>query len=213
MQILPNTIVCSTVLKGRYGMDTVVEVAAFLTGLFYIFLAVRQKSAAWPFGIVNALLYVYVFFQSKFYADMGLQVYYVLAGVYGWIHWSRTRSDSLSVVPVTRLTLLSGLILLAVCGGLFAGIAHILSRYTDSPLPHWDAFTTAVGFVATWMLARKIYENWMLWVVVDAVCVGLYIYRQLYFTAALFAVFTVLAVAGLVRWRTDMRPQTSESAR
>ena len=92
------------------------------------------------------------------------------------------------------------MILLVITAAAFAGIGMMLDRYTDSPVPYWDAFTTAVSFTATWMLARKILENWILWIIVDAVSMGLYLYRGLYPTLLLFAIYTTMAVIGYMKW-------------
>ena len=87
----------------------------------------------------------------------------------------------------------------------FAVIGFILDRYTDSPVPYWDAFTTALSFTATWMLARKIIEHWILWVIVDVVSMGLYLYRGLYPTLLLFAIYTIMAVLGYIQWKKTLQ--------
>ncbi len=83
----------------------------------------------------------------------------------------------------------------------FFGIGVILDKFTDSPIPYWDAFTTAVSFTATWMLARKILEHWILWILVDAVSMGLYLYRGLYPTLVLFTIYTTMAAIGYFEWK------------
>jgi nicotinamide mononucleotide transporter len=120
--------------------------------------------------------------------------------VYGWIHWSggENQHKQLSIRKITRNT---ALILGAITLVVFWLIGWLLDRYTDSPVPYWDAFTTAVSFTATWMLARKILEHWILWIVVDAISMGLYLYRGLYPTLILFAVYTTMAVIGYIEWK------------
>ena len=186
-----------------------VEILGVVLSLLYLNFSIRQNILLWPLGIASALLYMWVFFQSKFYADMGLNAYYVVVSIYGWMLWSRGTKDSGSDLPVRRLALKLGLILLAITAAAFVLIAFILTRYTDSPIPYWDAFTTAVSFTATWMLARKILENWILWIVVDAVSMGLYFYRGLYPTLFLFAVYTTMAVIGYLKWRQSMKTETA----
>ena len=93
------------------------------------------------------------------------------------------------------------MILLLITTVTFLGIGVILKRYTDSPMPFWDAFTTAASFTATWMLARKILEHWILWIIVDAVSMGLYLYRDLYPTLILFAIYTSMAIIGYIEWK------------
>ena len=151
-------------------------------------------------GIISAILYMLVFFHSKFYADMALNGYYFVISIYGWIVW-RTGSSQGKELPVVRLKSKLALILLVITAAGFIVIGFILTRYTDSPIPWWDAFTTAVSFTATWMLARKILEHWILWIIVDTVSMGLYLYRGLYPTLVLFALYTTMAVIGYIQWK------------
>jgi nicotinamide mononucleotide transporter len=177
-----------------------VEILGVIFSILYLFFSIRQNILLWPLGIASALLYMVVFFQSKFYADMGLNGYYVVISIYGWILWRRGSNEGGSGLPVSRIGKRNALILLVITATAFAGIGMILDRYTDSPLTYWDAFTTAVSFTATWMLARKILENWILWIIVDAVSMGLYLYRGLYPTLLLFAIYTTMAVIGYMKW-------------
>ncbi|HER08029.1 MAG TPA: nicotinamide riboside transporter PnuC [Bacteroides sp.] len=181
-----------------------VEVLGVVFSMLYLYFSIRRNILLWPMGIISALLYMVVFFQSRFYADMGLNVYYFFISIYGWIIWKKGRSgDGSEPMPVSRISLKHGLILLAITAAVFLGTGFILSRYTDSPIPFWDAFTTALSFTATWMLARKILEHWILWIIVDIVSMGLYLYRGLYPTMVLFAIYTTMAVIGLIEWKKE----------
>lgn len=183
-----------------------VENVGVATGLAYIILSVRQNIWCWFFGIISSGLYLVVFFNSKIYADMTLQFYYVVMGVYGWIHWARFDDGSTKKeLPLSRLTMKMALILSVVSIVLFFIIAQLLIKFTDSPVPWVDAFTSSLSFVATWMLARKIMEHWIIWIVVDAVSIGLYLYRELYSSIILFAVLTLLAVLGYFEWRKEWK--------
>lgn len=178
-----------------------VELLGVLFSLIYLFLSIRQNILLWPAGIMGAVCYMVVFYQSKFYADMGLNGYYFVISIYGWIHWSgggRKRTDPLKI---SRVRMRPALVLLLVTTAAFLLIGLILKRYTDSPIPFWDAFTTALSFAATWMLARKILEHWILWIIVDTVSMALYLYRGLYPTLVLFAVYTAMAVIGYTKWK------------
>ena len=177
-----------------------VEILGVIFSILYLFFSIRQNILLWPLGIASALLYMVVFYQSKFYADMGLNGYYVVISIYGWILWKRGSREGESGLPVSRLGKRNAVVLLVITAAAFGIIGMILDRYTDSPVPYWDAFTTAVSFTATWMLARKILENWILWIIVDAVSMGLYLYRGLYPTLLLFAIYTTMAVIGYLKW-------------
>ncbi len=183
-------------LSGHY-----VEVLGVFFSILYLYFSIRQNILLWPMGIISALLYMVVFYQSKFYADMGLNGYYVVISIYGWIIWKQGSSNSEKGLPIRRVNLKLALILLTITVAAFLGIGEVLARYTDSPIPYWDAFTTAVSFTATWMLARKILEHWILWVIVDTVSMGLYLYRGLYPTLVLFVIYTAMAVVGFIEWK------------
>jgi nicotinamide mononucleotide transporter len=178
-----------------------VEIAAVFFSIAYLYFSIRQKILLWPMGMVSAVLYMVVFFQSKFYADMGLNGYYLVVSIYGWILWGRAGKEPGKKLVVSRIRLKAALMLGALTLLAFVVIGRILELYTDSPLPYWDALTTAVSFTATWMLARKILEHWILWIIVDAISMGLYFYRELYPTLLLFAVYTTMAVIGYLEWK------------
>ncbi|RXQ97613.1 nicotinamide riboside transporter PnuC [Ancylomarina salipaludis] len=181
-----------------------VEIIGTLSGFIFLYLEIKQNKWLWPVGLFSALMYIYVFFVAKFYADMGLQFYYVFISIYGWFHWSRSKGQVEEELPVVSLGL--GLFFKLLLASLFIyiGISFILVNYTDSPIPYWDSFTTALSIVATWMLARKILEQWLVWVLVDAVSMGLYLYKGLYPTSILFAFYTILALYGYYQWKKDL---------
>lgn len=178
-----------------------IEVLGVSFSILYLFFSIRQNILLWPMGIISALLYMVVFYQSKFYADMGLNGFYFFISIYGWILWRQTDKDPGKELSVTRIHLRLAGFLLVITAFSFIGIGVILDKFTDSPIPYWDAFTTAVSFTATWMLARKILEHWILWIIVDFVSMGLYLYRGLYPTLILFAIYSTMGVIGYLEWK------------
>ena len=185
------------------------EVLGVTFSILYLYFSIRQNILLWPMGIISAMLYMVVFFQSKFYADMGLNGYYFVISIYGWVLWRKTGEKGGKVLPLSRLNGKLATILLIITTLFFLLIGGILQRYTDSPIPYWDAFTTAVSFTATWMLARKILEHWILWIIVDAVSMGLYLYRGLYPTLVLFAIYTSMAIVGYIEWKKAYKRSVS----
>jgi nicotinamide mononucleotide transporter len=183
-----------------------IELTGAILGMIYIVLSIKQHIWTWPTGIATSILYIAVFFHSRFYAGMGLQVYYVIISLYGWYFWLKgKRPDQSKELPVSKLTskyLIWSVIIFLFC---FTVLNLILSRLTDSPVPVMDAFTTSLSIVATWMLARKILENWLCWIVADAAGIGLYIYKGLWPTTALFMVYTLMAGVGYYQWKKNMR--------
>jgi nicotinamide mononucleotide transporter len=183
-----------------------VEILGAALGIGYVFLSVKQNILTWALGLATSLLYIYVFFVSKFYADMSLQFYYVWISIYGWIIWAKGKQTShgrekLQVTHVSSRLILNIMIISIL---LWIGIFFVLKYFTDSPVPLGDAFTTAFSIVATWMLARKILEHWLIWIIVDIVSIGLYIYKGLFPTTILFVVYTLVAFWGYSEWRKDM---------
>ncbi|MGE4586648.1 MAG: nicotinamide riboside transporter PnuC [Mangrovibacterium sp.] len=197
---MPETIV-------NWLTNHVVEILGALLGIVYIILSIRQNILTWPVGLLTSALYIWVFFRSKFYADMSLQVYYVAVSLYGWYYWLKGGNKQeerveLSVVN-TPVKLFLPLILVTLF--LFVLIGYVLSHYTDSPVVLGDALTTALSLTATWMLARKYLEHWLVWIVADMISLTLYLYKGLWPTVILFVVYTGMAVAGFRLWKKDMQ--------
>ena len=183
-----------------------IELLGLIFGLLYIVLSIKENIWCWPAGLITSALYIYVFFNTKFYADMGLQVYYLLVSVYGWYYWMfGSKSKKQDDLKISRTNARLAVLLSLAFVILFTLISYILVNFTDSEVPYWDSFTTAASFVATWMLARKIIEHWIIWVIVDTVSLGLYIYKGLYPTVILFAVYTILAILGYIEWKKQLK--------
>ena len=157
-------------------MEQLLEYFGVLTGLLYLFLEIRQHRAMWVVGFLTSLVYVFVFFFSKIYADMGLNIYYVAISIYGFWQWTRSK-------------------------GRQEQTAEDIETAPQEVILYRDAFTTAVGIVATWMLARRIVEHWIFWIVVNCVSVYLYYLRGLYPTMFLYICYAILAAAGLYTWK------------
>ncbi len=183
-----------------------VEIAGALLGIAYVFFSVKQHIVTWLLGLLTSLFYIAVFFSSKFYADMALQFYYVYISIFGWILWVRGETGSTGKVPLpVKQTNKKQIIALgAISLILFLLIYLILEYLTDSPVPLGDAFTTALSIVATWMLAKKLIEHWLIWIVVDLVSMSLYLYKGLFPTSALFLIYSVAALWGYLEWKKDL---------
>lgn len=179
------------------------ELAAAVVGAISVWLSVRESVWSWPTGIVNVVMYVWVFLCARLYADMGLQVVYAAISIYGWWHWlygGAGRSElAVARMPASyRLPLAVG----TVAGAALLGA--LLHRATDASLPWADASLTSASLAAQWMLSRKYLENWIVWIAADVAYVGMFIYKRLWCTALLYAVFLVLAIAGYRAWRRTL---------
>ncbi|MDO9153292.1 MAG: nicotinamide riboside transporter PnuC [Paludibacter sp.] len=184
----------------NYIHNNWIEIAGAILSLIYLYLSIHQKVSLWIFGFISSVLYVVVFMQSKLYADMSLQFYYVVISIYGWINWKFGKDEKGHELPIKRLNkkMIAKLIVAALL--IYVGYFVILNYYTDSTVPKFDSMIGALSVVATWMLARKYIENWLVWIVADGLAIGLFIYKELYPTAVLFVVYTIMSVVGYRQW-------------
>jgi nicotinamide mononucleotide transporter len=187
-----------------YIKTNYIEIVGSILSLIYLYLSIKQKAGLWIFGFLSSAMYVVVFMQSKFYADMSLQFYYLAVSVFGWITWNAGKKDSKDELKIKRTNLTSAIIIVVIALAIYFLYAYILMNFTDSPLPRADSFTTALSIVATWMLARKMIEHWILWIVIDTVSAGMYFHKGLYPTAILFIIYTIMAVLGYWQWKKMM---------
>jgi nicotinamide mononucleotide transporter len=183
------------------------EIIATITGFIYLIYSIDGDKKLWIYGLISSSLYVFICFDAGIYADMGINIYYVLVSIYGWVHWSLFKNKTIKEIPYSRTKLSEGFIISVVTIVLFVLLVYVLKKYTNSNVPYLDSFTTALSITATWMLARKIIEHWLLWIVIDSVSVGLYYYKGLFPTSFLFLVYTVLAISGYITWRNKWKLQ------
>jgi nicotinamide mononucleotide transporter len=187
------------------------ELTAVLFGLVSVYLSAREHIVSWPTAIVNVAIFAVLFWRAKLYADAALQLVYLALSVYGWYEWLFGGAQH-SRLQVSRATRRQWVIVipLFLFGGLLLGA--LLDRYTDSPVPYFDAMLTSASLVAQWMMTRKLLENWLIWIAADLVYVPLFIQRGLPFTAVQYAVFLLLAALGWHGWRQSLRAQAGVRA-
>lgn len=179
------------------------ELVGVVTGILGVWLTTRQKIWCWPVGLVSVVAFIVVFFRAKLYAAMGLQFVYVGLIGYGWYSWLYGGEGHLSLI-VSRLPRRLVAFLAMAGAGASLALGFWLGRSTDEALPHLDGFTTSFSLVAQWMQARKYLENWVVWVVVDVVYVGMSLSQGLTLTAGLYLIYICLALLGLRDWRRSM---------
>jgi nicotinamide mononucleotide transporter len=212
-----------------------IEIFGAVTGILYVFLEIRQTIWLWPVGIITSAVYIWVFFTGKLYADMSLQGYYLAISIVGWYWWARgsgvpseapakdgrraqgseaggTMEQMKDGLQVTRLKLRTGIILMFIFVLLFSGMWLVLTRLTDSPVPVRDSFITSLSIIATWMLARKIYEHWYLWIVVNTTASILFLTRGLYPTVILYLIYGIMSFSGLIEWRKTIKNELTSSS-
>lgn len=190
-------------------MDTLrfLDILGFVCGLAYLYFEYKASIYLWLASIVMPAVDMFLYYEAGLYADFGMAVYYCFAAVYGFAVWrfAKSGSDSVEGLPITRFPagriLPAGVCLCAV----WAAIYWILVAFTNSSVPFTDSFTTALSIIALWALARKYAEQWLMWLVVDAVCMVLYVYKGIPFKALIYGFYTVVAVLGYRKWLRLMR--------
>ena len=187
-------------------LKIVLQVVGVVLGLSYLYLEYKANIWLWVVGLIMPVVHGVLYLRSGLYADSAMQLYYILAGLYGLLRWRRegsstkTLSPSICLTPSKLWPRIATLYLL-----IHLALYLMLKCFTDSAVPFWDSLTTALCVVAYWMLSRKYLEQWLVWLVVDVVTVGLYLYKDIPLTAGLYLIYSVLALVGYRRWLRLMR--------
>ncbi|MDJ0928057.1 MAG: nicotinamide riboside transporter PnuC [Gammaproteobacteria bacterium] len=184
-------------------MTSPLEVAAATLAIAYLLFAIRQNPWCWPAAILSTGIYVFVMYRAGLYMESALQLFYIAVACYGWWSWLRGGAQGgelqVSRWPIRQhFAAIGAIVLLSLASG------ALLSRYTQAAYPYLDSLTTWGAIVTTWMVARKILENWFYWFAIDSLSVYLYINRGLFITALLFVLYLVLIVVGYQAWRRSM---------
>lgn len=185
---------------------TAIEAIAVLSGIVYVLLAARNNIWCWPASMISVVAYIFICFESKLYFETLLQFYYFAATIYGWKMWQK-QVDHESL-PISYLPLKHHFILIGIGGIATLIFAFVANNYTQAALPFVDAFTTIFALIATWMVTKRIIENWIYWIIIDAVSFFLYSSRTLQLTALLFLLYVFIAVFGFINWRKLYKAQT-----
>ena len=180
---------------------TWVEVVAFILAIAMVIYNIRVNPIGWPLAIVSSLLYFALFWNSKLYGDASLQIFFALVAGWGWWQWLRGTEADGSALHVRELGLRGRIIALLSLALAYPATALFLQRFTDTDVAWGDAFPTAASVLGQWLLGRKYVESWPTWVVVNVVSVGLFAYKGLWLTVALYAIFIVMSFAGWREWR------------
>ena len=181
-----------------------IEIVGAILSVIYLYLSIKQKISLWVFGFLSSAFYIVVFLQTKFYADMSLQFYYLAISVYGWFIWTHAKPESGQELPATKTS--RRLILQLIVSSIVIYVIYciILTKFTDSTIPKADSLVGMLSVIGTWMLARKLIENWLVWIIADGIATGLFFYKGLYPTAILFIIYTAMAVVGYYQWKKTL---------
>lgn len=188
------------------------EWVAVICGVASVIYSMRENLLVYPTGIVSVLIYVYLGFEYKLYADMGVNGYYFVMSVYGWYYWTNTDGNK-DQVPVTINSARENFYSVGILAGSFGILVFALINFTDSDVPFWDASTTSFAILGMWLMARKKLENWIAWIIADLISIPLYFYKGLVLTSFQFLIFTILATMGYFAWKKSLEENRFNSVK
>lgn len=193
----------------QFQQNSVAELLAVFLAIAYLVLAVKEKIACWYAAFVSTFIFLIIFWQVKLYMESGLQIYYLVMAVYGWYQWTHPGADR-KHLPVSTWRLSQHALAVGVVAAATAVSGYYLSVYSDARLPFVDSFTTWGSVITTYMVARKILENWIYWLVIDSVSIFLYIDRELYFVTLLFCAYIIIIFFGWYSWTKTWKAQPAD---
>ena len=181
-------------------LNLVLESLAVVTAIMYLILAAKEDVRCWYAALISSILYFYIMLQAGLLMEGGHQIFYVFMAVYGWMQWKDTNNKTSSLKisswnKTTHLIIISFVITLSLISGIF------LEKFTNAALPFLDALTTWGAIASTYMVAKKVIENWFYWFVIDSISIYLFISRELFLTAFLFLIYLVIIIYGYRSWK------------
>jgi nicotinamide mononucleotide transporter len=202
--LTPATGLASLESRAIGGGMTWIEAIAVALGVANIALIVRRSVWNYPFGIAMVVLYAHIFWQAKLYSDAGLQVFFLIVQFYGWYAWAQKRQDDGRVAVEAmgtraRVFWVAGSVIAAILWG------TMMAQLTDAAYPYWDGTIAMLSVAAQVMMTRRLIENWMWWIIVDVIAIGLFAVKGLWLTAGLYGLFLIMATYGLIEWQRRLR--------
>jgi len=183
------------------------EALGVALGLAYVLFAARESIWCWPCALVSTTIFIFLFWEVNLLMESALNVYYLVMAIYGWWHWTRDKPDNKAKLPIQKWSARKHGVTIFLIAVLTLLSGTLLNDRTSAALPFLDSFTTWAAVITTWMVARKVLENWLYWIVIDAASIILYVDRGLSMTALLFALYVVIAAYGWWGWRQHYQQQ------
>ena len=180
------------------------EIIAVIFGLLSVWFAKKVNILVFPTGIISVVIYMYICFGAKLYADAGINFVYFVMSIYGWYAWTRV-GEQKKERPISMCSKKEHIINIFMFVFFFLILNYILKNYTDSNVPVWDSFTTSIFIVAMWLMAIKKVENWIYWIIANVISIPLYFYKGLVLTSFQFTVFLIIAVLGYIEWKKQFK--------
>ena len=190
----------------------VLELLGLVFGILAVFFLIKENILTWPSGIIYILISFVIFWQQRLYGDFILHIFFLVLNIYGWYYWIVGKGKNEEQLVVTRVSthsmiyiLMVSFVGIVVFGYFLSSIHLIWTDFEKAAVPYWDSTTSILSVAGMWLTARKKIENWYFWIVVDVLATGIYIYKEIYFYAALYGIYIFLAVAGYLAWKKSMQ--------
>jgi len=180
---------------------TGIEAAAVFLALIYLILAAYQNNWCWLAAAVSSVLYIKICYDAQLYIESGLQFFYLVMAIVGYYHWKNKPTNKNDTLQIINLNFKEGIIGIFICTIISLLLAFYFKNYTNAKLPWLDAPVTVFSIWATWLVIKKVIQNWLLWIVIDSVAIYIYLQRELNITAYLYALYTLLAIIGYFKWK------------
>ena len=190
-------------------MMSTTEMAGFVLALVMVVCSIKELHWSWPLAIASSVLYFFVFKNSLLYGEAGLQIVFAALALWGWWQWLRKGEDAQPALVIQRLSFRGWSLVLIISALLWPSLALLLQHFTDSDVAWFDALPTALSLVGQVLLGRKYIENWLVWLVVNLVSVALFVHKELWLTALLYALFSAMSVWGWRAWQRKLRLQNA----
>ena len=181
------------------------EVLGFALALVMVVCSIRELHWSWPLAIASSMLYFFVFRDSLLYAEASLQIVFAVLALWGWWQWLRRGPGDAPALHIARMGARGWWLCALALAVLWPALAWALIRYTDSDVPWWDALPTALSLIGQALLGRKLLENWLVWLLVNIVSVGLFAHKGLWLTCVLYLIFVAMSVLGWRAWRARLQ--------
>ncbi|MEX1191627.1 MAG: nicotinamide riboside transporter PnuC [Brumimicrobium sp.] len=196
----------STLLNG-IAQTSLLEWIGVLSGVIYVLLAAKKQNSCWFFAMLSTSIFIYICYISELYIESWLQVFYFIMAIYGWINWRKDESKNL---PIQRWPIKYHLLNVVVSSFLSILLGYFMSEYTGQKSPYLDAFTTIFSLAATFMVAQRVLENWIYWIIIDVGLAFLYSSRELYLTGLHYVVFSIVAIFAWYSWFNYYKKQKTQ---
>jgi nicotinamide mononucleotide transporter len=191
-------------ISSQFQQSSLLELIAVLFAMAYLLLAVRENILCWSAALISTFIFLFIFWRVRLYMESALQIYYIGMAIYGWHQWTRS-GEGETALTISRWNLRQHIIAVVLIAAATIVSGYLLGVGTDARLPFLDSFTTWSSVLTTYMVARKILENWLYWLIIDAASIYLYLDRELYFTALLFAIYIIIIFFGWFSWLKSYR--------